>query len=489
MLDIWHALENQTRTWHALQRQGLADAIWSDYVSMRFGRTGDPRALEYLYPYLNHAHKEDRFRAIEVAARVFEGRGTRALDALDYFVKHPDPFLRDRAVQVVGAAVAGSPDRVLLEVLGPYLDHRNAFIRKSAVVALGRAAEGRGSEALLGEIQRVAEHTKMSTPDVDMSIARLHSGCPTEKVYGSIVGQNLVDAFDRDNEKAVALLVQGASDEWYSRVCHDAIEPRLHADESTGWMRQFIQRDGIWILSRAAVGRGIEPFNRMIHLRGVRCTGHALLRLAPECFAGADLDTNREPLLDMLRSGDVQMQRIAAVCAGRLAMDAEDRGVLDALVDLCATRNHAVRAAAFRGIGLAARSSCDEDLRKLCLSQADGAETAPEALRALGMVYMGAGHPGVFEDIQAAADRHRGRPVRGNKHCKSLAACYLASGLLYLGTGSTEPLEFLLNVLALPRTRRMDAYRWSAAKALVMIEFPESVLGADYVLETTRTFD
>ena len=55
MADLLKTLEEQTRTWHAISRQGLADAIWFHYVRARFRQTGDPRALEYLYPYLNNA--------------------------------------------------------------------------------------------------------------------------------------------------------------------------------------------------------------------------------------------------------------------------------------------------------------------------------------------------------------------------------------------------------------------------------------------------
>ena len=93
MKDLWKALEEQSSAWNALARQGLADTIWADYVSIRFGRTGDPRALDYLYPYLNNAAKQTRLQAIEVAARVFEGRGPRALDSLDYFTQYCGHFL------------------------------------------------------------------------------------------------------------------------------------------------------------------------------------------------------------------------------------------------------------------------------------------------------------------------------------------------------------------------------------------------------------
>ena len=155
MTDIWNLLEERTRAWNALRRQGLADAIWADYVSLRFGRTGDPRALEYLYPYLNHSDRRVRLQAIDVAARVFEGRGPRSIGGLGYFTQNPDPFLRDRAVQVIGAAVSGSPADTALEVLAPHLNHRNQFIRKLALVALGKATAGQGSSNVLSEIRRV----------------------------------------------------------------------------------------------------------------------------------------------------------------------------------------------------------------------------------------------------------------------------------------------------------------------------------------------
>ena len=74
MQDLWHALEERSRAWDALSRQGLADAVWEDYVTFRFGRTGDPGVLAYLYPYLNHANRRVRETAMAVAGSVLEGR-------------------------------------------------------------------------------------------------------------------------------------------------------------------------------------------------------------------------------------------------------------------------------------------------------------------------------------------------------------------------------------------------------------------------------
>jgi hypothetical protein len=483
MKDLWKALEEQSRAWNTLARQGLADAIWADYVSVRFGRTGDPRALDYLYPYLNNADKQTRLQAIEVAARVFEGRGPRALDSLDYFTKNPDLFLRDRAVQIVGAAVVGSLDRVLLEVLGPYLDHRNQFVRKLALVALGKAASGRASKKILEEIQRVAQRPGPREDEVDTAIARVFASRPTEEVYGLVAKPELEDrlADDRIDTEAVAPLVRGADDMWYERACKEVFEPRLHAVHETGWWQDFIRRDGIEGLSTAGTGRGMEPLNRMLHLRVGRCTGHALLHTAQACFIGADPGVHQVPLMALARDGDIPAQRIAAVCLGRLMLGAEDEEAIGLLRELCDSRNRAVQTVALMGLGMAARSSCDESLRRLCLERAGVDETAAAALDCLGMVFLGSGRADVFEDLRAKADFFRARPVRGKRHNRPLAMCYRATGLLYLGTGSLEPVAFLLDVLALPRVSRMLEYHWRAARALVMIEFSAAALGWQFI--------
>jgi len=483
MQDLWHALEERTRAWHALQRQGLADAVWEDYVSIRFGRTGDPRALEYLYPYLNHARRDTRLRAVEVVARVFEGRGPRALDALDYFVRNPDALLRDRAVQVVGASIAGSPDYVILEVLAPYLNHRNQFIRKLAVVALGKAAAGQASELVLTEIQRVAREPGPRRDEVEMAVASVFAGHPTEQVYALVGRSEAPEKIDRDNAHAVAVLVRGASEEWYQRACQDIFEPRLHAEDGDGWRRDFLRRDGISALSRAAEGRGMQPLLKMLHLRTNRCTGHAILTCAPLLFAGANREVNRGPLMQLAREGDVHEQRIAAVCLGRLMMGAEDGHAVGLLTGLCGAKSKAVQAAALAGLGMATVSACDEKLRRLCMDRVGDEETATAALRALGMIFLGSGRCDAFQDIRAAARRYRSLPVRGRQYCKPLAACYRATGLVYLGTGLLEPVEFLLDVLAAPAAHRFDQYHWEAARALVMIEFSQAALGWPYILQ------
>jgi len=468
MKDIWNVLEERTRSWKALGRQGLADALWADYVSIRFGRTGNPHALDYLYPYLNHAQKLTRLKAIDVAAYVFEGRGRRAVDSLDYFTKNPDLFLRDRAVQVVGSAVSGSRDKVILEVLSPYLNHRNQFIRKLALTALGKASARQASGRVLEEIKRVAQTPGPREGEVHTAIATAFAGRPTEEVY-ALVAKSVY---------AVSVLVRGAADDWYERAVKEIFEPLLHpGGDEVKYRHFFTQRTGLVCLCNASPGRGMEPLKRILHLRNNRCTGHAMMSSASKCFAGADQEENRAPLVELARNGDVQAQRIAAVCLGRLMMGSEDEETIGVLRELCDTKNKAVQSATLTGLGMAARSTCDEELRKLCLERSLEGETTTAAIRALGMVFLGSGRSDVFKDIQDKAEFYRNRPVRGKKHCKPLAACYWATGLNYLGTGSMEPLEFLLDVLSLPQVPRTSEYRLAAAKALVMTEFPESKLG------------
>jgi hypothetical protein len=474
MNGIWNVLEERTRTWEALGRQGLADAIWDDYISVKFGRTGDPRALEYLYPYLNHANRHIRYRAVEVAARAFEGRGRKAIGDLDYFTKNRDPFLRDRSVQVIGAALSGLQDSFVLEELSSYLNHKNQFIRRQAVVALGAATAGRASQMALNEIQRVARRPGPWKDEVNFAIATAFTGRPTEEVY-KIVAEAGPDHWDWESQHHISILVRGASDEWYERACKEFFEPLLHAPEDTESLG-FVQRDGIGVLCYAAPRRGMDALNRMLHLRSKRITATAMLNCAQYCFAGADPQVNREPLFELVQNGDMWERRIAAVCLGRMMMGREDAETISLLVDLCDAKNSSVRCAALIGLGMAARSTCDEKLWQLCLKHALDYETARDAIRTLGMIFMGSGRSDVFQQIRDGADVYRRRPVKGRRYCKPLTTCYWATGLLYLGTGSTEPVEFLLDVLALPQVPRTQQYQWSAAKALVMIEFSEPAI-------------
>ncbi len=389
-------------------------------------------------------------------------------------------------MRVVGAAVAGSPDTVILDALAPYLSNRNRFVRKLAVVELGKAAFGQASKRVLAEVQRVSEMGGPREDEVDMAVARAFAGRPTEEVYDLVAKIELADRMDTGNEEAVAVLVRRAADEWYERACREVFEPRLHAHEQPGegrrWFTDFIRRDGIRALCQASPGRGIEPLRRMLHLRGSRCTGHALMAHAPKLFGGADADASRGPLIELARDGDVPAQRIAAVCLGRLVMGLEDGESIEVLRSLAEAKNRAVQAAALAGLGMAARSVCDGELRKLFLDRSVEPETATAAIHALGMLFLGSGRTDVFEDVRRLADGYRSSPARGKKHCKPLAACYRAAGLVYLGTGSTEPAELLLDALARPRAHRMDEYHWAAGRALITVEFPEATLGWPYVL-------
>jgi len=480
MKDLWTLLEEHTRSWRALDRQGLADTVWFDYVTARFSRTGDARALEFIYPYLNRGEPDIRRNAIEVAAQVFHGVGPNAIAALDYFTQNTDPFLKDRAVRVVGAAVADWAPKIVLEHLSGYLNHPNQFIQRQTVTAVSRATFGTGDVAVLSEIKRLAPACKLRQEEFRLAIARVFAGRPTEETY-SLVAVPAAEGSWRGTDLAVGILLRGASDEWRQRGCREFFEPRLHRQRQPGdppyrlW-HQFTQRAALEGLCRAASGKGMEPLRRMLHLRTNTCTLHALLTCAPECFAGADVATNRGPLMELLRSGDVPEQRIAAACLGKLLSASEDQEAVGELRNLAAgARNRSVAAQAIGALGSVARSTCDSGLRALCLKLAGDFQTAAAAIEALGTVFQGSGRGDILADIRQHAEAYRHRPAPGRKHFRPLTTCFHAAGLLYQGTGSMEPVGFLLDALALRRTRWCP-YRWSAGRALVMIEFPASTI-------------
>ena len=479
MQDIWTALEEHTRAWRDLDRQGLADAVWSVYVAARFSHTGDVRALQFLYPYLNRGARDIRLSAIEVTAQVFQGAGPAAIAHLDYFTQNMDPFLKDRAVQMIGAAVAGWGPKIVLEHLSGYLNHRNQFIQRQAITALSRATFGTGAPAVLTEIQRLAPACRLSQQEFDLAVARVFAGRPTEEAY-ALVADPAADQSWRGTDLAVGILLRGAAEDWYQRGCRDFFEPRLYRtrqpnDPAFPRWHQFTHRAAVEGLSRAACGKGLEPLRRMLHLRENPCTLHALLVHAPQCFAGADVAPNRGPLLDLLRHGDVQQQCIAAACLSVLLAGTEDAEVIADLRTLCDAKNRSVAARAIAALGSVARSTCDRDLRTLCLKLSGDFETAAAAMEAFGLIFQGSGRGDILADIRERAEAYRHQRVPGKKHFRPLTMCFHSVGLVYQGTGSMEPVDFLLDALNLRRTRWCP-YRWAAGRALVMIEFPASTI-------------
>ncbi len=456
MLDLWTRLAEQTRAWPALERQILADAVWHPYVVARFGRTGDPRALPFLYPYLNRADPQTRHRAIDAAGRVFEGRGPDALGQLDYFTRNTDTFVRDRAVFVVGAALGGHSDAVLLDTLESYLKHKNRFVQHCAITALCRAAAGRASQTLLEAVLDVERYISW---DLEYDVGTLFAGRPTEPAYQIAIGPDA----DEDLE-GLGIMLEGASHEWFERGYRECFNRH--------------PRWGMQGLARAVRGRGMQGLDYLLPLCRDRLTSKGLLVQAPACFAGVVPDAERGSLEELVRSGDVPVQRLAAVCLGRLLAATEDREAVELLRPLLDSRNGSVRAAALEGLGQIAKSSCDESLRKLCLSHVQDAETARAAVETLGRLFEGSGRFDLFEQVRDQAQIWQARPT-GRKQYRPLIECYHAVGRLYQGTGSEEPFDFLLDALA-PSPLQWCAYRAAAARALIHIEFSPRALERVY---------
>ena len=476
MSDMWKALEEHTRAWRDRERQAVADTVWGDYVTARFSRTGDRRALQFLYPYLNRADRHVRIKALEVAGRVFEGSGPAALPDLDYVTANTDPFLRDRAAIVVGAAVTGWDPPVVHETLRPYLNHRNRFIQRTAMTALARATARSASEAVLDEIIRVAEASGAGRREVAMAVATVFEGRPTARAY-ALVADLTPGPIHYNHDEALGILTRGSSAEWYERACRDVFDRRLGVKARPGepWLQYFEPRNGVLALGPAGTGRGIDPLRRMLVARFHRPEVYAMLREAQKCFHQADADANRAPLVELLKTGDVSTQRVAAVCLGRLLIGSGDEEAAALLIDLTRARNAAVRAGAVRGLGMLAQSTLAKAAGERCLQMADDEETAAAAIGAFGRIYLGSGQADVFAHLRDRAQAYRHRPTIGRHRYLPLQACYESTGRLYLGTGATDPVDFLLDPIVQSRAA-WDNYRWAAGRSLVMIEFPASTM-------------
>jgi hypothetical protein len=239
-------------------RQSLADTIWGGYVTARFGRTGDTRAFDYLYPYLNHADRVTQLRAIRVVGSVFEGRGVRALDAIQYITHNPRHFLRDRAVTVVGSTLKGTRVRLMLPVMIPYLESRNTFTKKLAVAAIGIAAEGTARADVLDLNET---HGKAWPHIQKRAIARVFAGKPNEDIYA-----RLVEGENRDEDLPV--VIEGAGMDWFERANADVFEPLAKTEVSPKkpfWMGIY-ERAAVTGISRAGAGLGMAALSKMIHL-------------------------------------------------------------------------------------------------------------------------------------------------------------------------------------------------------------------------------
>jgi hypothetical protein len=461
MQDLWTNLAERTQSWQALGRQHLADAIWAPYVISRFERTGDERALQFVYPYLKSTEPGKRRQAIQVAARIFEGRGPGAIADLDYFTQNTDPYIRDRAPLVIAGAMHGYPGAEILTALKPYLGSSNEFTRRTALKGACRAAPSDGHEAILAELQ-AADTINTRKSDIEYDVALLFAGRPTEETYRFVTREGC-------DEEALGALLDGASSEWFERA------RREH-------FLDWIAERGRWAIEGyliACRGRGhaaLEPILPHL-LREIGRRG--IIGEAARCFTGSDISESRAHLLDLVRTGDVAEQRFSAICLGRLLFASEDPDAIKALLALCQSRNGAVRAAGMLGVAMVAKSTANQELGSICEKGMQTPETARAAVCGFGLLYQGSGRHRAFEALRTCADAYRNRPVQGRKHYRPLAESYGSVGRIYQGTGSPDPVDYLLDAVA-PSPVQWSLYRWAAARALLMVESPWSTLNRIY---------
>jgi hypothetical protein len=467
MPTLWAVLEERTRGWSALARQALADTVWQDQVLGRFDRSGDPRALPYLYPYLRHHDRQVRLRTLAVAARVFAGAGGAALPHLAWFTENPDLFIRDRAVQVVASAMHGAAEAELLATLSPYGASANRFVRRQALTGMAAAAAATCSNAVVGTLERISSSLGEELPTT--ALAEVHAGHPTEAVWRRLVGEPNHDrAVD-----AAALLVRGAPEPWFDRALAEAFVPRfsnrLIGDERGHVI--FRQRNAVLACGRGGRGRGMRGLVPMLGI-GESCAAHAVLVAVHDLFDDADEAEQRPRLERSLASGALPEQRLATIALGRLLMASGDEAAIALLRERCASGSGALRAAAVQSLGCVARSSARRDLLELARPLLADGETAVAALRAIGLIALGTGDRDADRLVRDEMARWSALP-RGRRHHRPLAACHWALGLVHLGTGDAAVLDALLPTFALPDVPAYRAYRSAASKAVSLVEHGE----------------
>ncbi len=78
MQDVVGALETYAGAWRILSRDELVYSKWTGYVRGRFSRTGDVRALQFIYPWqklypnLNRGQRSVQSRVLDEVALAFE---------------------------------------------------------------------------------------------------------------------------------------------------------------------------------------------------------------------------------------------------------------------------------------------------------------------------------------------------------------------------------------------------------------------------------
>ena len=135
-----------------------------------------------------------------------------------------------------------------------------------------------------------------------LGLGHVYAGKPTEEVYNEfleyLTPPPRMGQFHQ--ARGLAMLVQGAGDEWYQRAHDSVVVPLLQFSgtaENPPWLPVLIRRDGVLAGSMAGRGRGMSALKPMLRLRNRSCTLHALLWHAAECFVGAGTDSNRDALV------------------------------------------------------------------------------------------------------------------------------------------------------------------------------------------------
>ena len=470
MDGIWDALAEKSRSMKALNRQGMADAIWPYFLLARYAKTGQAESLDFLIPYLQHADKSYRSRALDVTARIYDGAGQSAIADLEYITKNADLRIRDRSVHVVAACLKTLPPAEMLSGLAGYISHKNHFIRAQALRELGQCGYQTGSKDLLNAILDIRNHGN-SQLYRDLALSRIFSGNPTDEVYCRVAKPEFAAAIDNGNSYTTALLVRGDKTGYRDMALEAVLRPRLET-RIEGWLGQLIRRDGVIGMVVAFPDKPGFVLESVLPVIGEACVFRASLAWLPSLFQNSEDSFLRDKLIQLAESDDERVGTVAIACLGRY-LRGSDEEIPNVLRDACHAKSSGLQAQALLSLGMAAEGTADSSIMRLLQNNVGRYDLAVASILSMGFLNKGLGEGKATSIILNVLEDFTVNPKPGRRSNKRIRNALLALGLAYAGTGLDNPVEVLFEYVSLPAYARNAEYRRCAARALTMIQFPE----------------
>lgn len=495
-MSTLETLEKWTQAWPQAEREELGREFGIGWTALRYQGSGSMEGLEFLYPFLNDSNVSVKRRALDAVATIFSGTGVDGLEKLSYVSENRDLFVRDRAVSVIGSALKGEPVDVILDILRPSLTHRNNFIRGQATDALGRAGEGEGWKDLLPIFaERLTDpddfvassaveglgfaFSGIGDPDAIALLEPLPSFPTVPKVEGEARRSwhfrwRLHQARHDEAAMAIARIGSGSGEEANAialmlRYLHPEVPQEM------GFEGQLIQRKGVWAAAWLLEGSPTQALD-------------AMRFLLERPGAGEPRQTRQIP-------------RSAAIWSLPTTFRASGREGIEAAGSLLDEDGHASIRTGMLSLGIAARGSCDDDVRAALapyLTDGNGA-LRDVANIALGFAFQGSGDGDVYKLLRTTnLEESRGASTNyplsvgllfqgtgdgpASHHLRDLVQTErrrlrrhiaLGIGLVHQGTSSPSAVEEMLPLL---EGNELDA----GSEALLLVDFDSEALAVEF---------